>query len=111
MPVATPAGLVAAKSHAAGYPRQRRRATKHGGDLYDLFRLVEVFDAAGHIRAALAEAPGGVGLIVAEVVRTEILLNPGRAMREMSPAAPTALDVDRIVDVMEPFVADLSGRR
>jgi hypothetical protein len=57
VPVATPAGLIAAKCHAAGYPRAARRATKHGGDLYDIFRLIEVFDTRGGLRTELAEAP------------------------------------------------------
>ncbi|MHB1447442.1 MAG: hypothetical protein ACYCTI_09595 [Acidimicrobiales bacterium] len=103
--VATPAGLVATKSHAAGYPRPARRATKHGGDLYDLFRLIEVFDTRGELRADLAGAPGGLGALVAQVVRREILDNPARAWRQMAPAASTALDVGRIVDVLEPFLA------
>ena len=51
LPVATPAGLVAAKSHAVGYPRAVRRATKHGGDLFDVFRLIEVFDTDGSLGA------------------------------------------------------------
>jgi hypothetical protein len=107
LPVATPAGLVAAKSYAAGYPRAARRATKHGGDLYDLFRLIEVFDRRGELRSELAAAPGDLGQLVARVVRTEILANPVRALRQMAPAASTALDVDRIVDVLEPFLAPL----
>lgn len=59
--VATAAGLVAAKSHAAGYPRAARRATKHGGDLYDIFRLIEVFDARSELRASIAAAPAAQG--------------------------------------------------
>lgn len=34
--VATTAGLIATKSHAIGYPTNRRRATKHASDLLDL---------------------------------------------------------------------------
>lgn len=109
LPVATPAGLVAAKSHAAGYPRTSRRASKHGGDLYDVFRLVEVFDGAGQLRDEIAAAPGGIARLVAEVVASEILASPVRAMRQM--AAATAggppPDPDRITDVLEPFVEEL----
>jgi hypothetical protein len=107
VPVATPAGLVAAKSHAAGYPRAARRSTKHGGDLYDIFRLIEVFDRRSGLRTQLAEAPGRLGQLIASVVQTEILTNPTRAMRQMTYASSTALSVDRIVDVIEPFVAAL----
>jgi hypothetical protein len=105
--VATPAGLVAAKSHAAGYPRAARRATKHGGDLYDIFRLVEVFDTQGGLRAQLADAPYGLGRLVAQVAVVEFLTSPARAMRYMTPSTTTALDADRIHDVMEPFVVAL----
>ncbi len=79
VPVATPAGLVAAKSHAVGYPRAIRRATKHGGDLYDVFRLLEVFDADGSIADEIADAPHGLGPLIAAVLRQEILTNPARA--------------------------------
>ena len=105
--VATAAGLVATKSHAAGYPRAARRANKHGGDLYDLFRLIEAFDRRGELRSDLAAAPGGLGKLVAQVVEAEILANPARALRQMSPVAATVLEVGRIGDVAEPFVAAL----
>ena len=49
--VATTAGLVAAKSHAVGYPRSGRRATKHGSDLLDLVRLVDLYN--GGLMSAL----------------------------------------------------------
>jgi hypothetical protein len=107
VPVAAPAGLVAGKSHAAGYPRAPRRETKHGGDLYDIFRLVEVFDARGELRSEFSAAPGKVGRLVAHVVEAEILAEPARAMRRMAPAASTPLNVQRIVDALEPFVAAL----
>jgi hypothetical protein len=105
--VATPAGLIATKSHAAGYPSVARRANKHGGDLYDLFRLIEAFDARGQLRAKLASAPVGLGQLVARVIDSEILGNRGRALRQMSAVASTPLDMDRIGDVAEPFVAAL----
>ena len=94
--VATPAGLIAAKCHAAGHPRAARRATKHGGDLYDIFRLVEVFDAQGELRAQLARAPYGLGRLVAQVAVVEFLTSPARAVRQMIPSTTTALDADRI---------------
>ena len=103
--VATPAGLIATKSHAVGYPRAARRATRHGSDLYDLFRLVEVFDTAGELRAEIADAPFTLGSLIAAVMRAEILANPARAMRQMTAAASTVLDIDRILDVIEPFIA------
>ena len=89
VPVATPAGLVAAKSHAVGYPRAIRRATKHGGDLYDVFRLLEVFDADGSVGREIAGAPHGLGALIANVLTVEILKNPARAMHQMSIASLT----------------------
>jgi hypothetical protein len=106
VPVATAAGLVAAKSHALGYGRPQRRATKRGGDLYDVFRLLEVFDARGDVAAALAGAPCELGRIIAAVVRVEVLTSPTRVVRAMTDAGGT-VDVDRLLDVFEPFVEAL----
>ena len=104
---ATPGGLVAAKSHAAGYPSSARRAAKHGGDLYDLYRLIEAFDSQGELRTQLNSAPGGLGRLIAAVVQTEILANPARAMRQMAAVSATELTTAQIIDVTEPFLAGL----
>ncbi len=109
LPVATPAGLVAAKSHAVGFPRSIRRSTKHGGDLYDVFRLLEVFDADGSMRAELANAPNGLGPMIATVLTNEILANPARAMHQMSLASLDILTVGQVTDTIEPFVTALAG--
>jgi hypothetical protein len=109
VPVATPAGLVAAKSHAVGHPRAIRRATKHAGDLYDVFRLLEVFDADGSIGDAIAGAPHGLGALVAAVLQQEILANPARAAHQMSIASVDLLDADRVADAVEPFVRAISA--
>lgn len=106
VPVATAAGLVAAKSHAAGYGRPERRATKHGGDLFDLFRLVEVFDAAGAIGDALVAAPCGLAALVAGVVQREVLDEPARAMRAIGVRGVTA---ERLGDVFEPLFHRLAA--
>jgi hypothetical protein len=103
VPVATAAGLVAAKSHALGYGRPQRRATKRGGDLYDVFRLLEVFDAQGAVAAALTGAPCELGRIVAAVVQAEVLASPARTTRSMLDAGG-AVTVERLLDVFEPFV-------
>ena len=108
VPVASPAGLIAAKSHAAGYPRAERRAVKHGGDLYDIYRLIEAFDPQGQVRAALASAPAGLGPLVARVVQRELLDNPAAAMRAMATSAATPLRLEHLVDVVEPFIAGLA---
>jgi hypothetical protein len=107
--VATPAGLVAAKSHAVGHPRAIRRATKHAGDLYDVFRLLEVFDTDGSIGEAIAAAPHDLGALVATVLTTEILANPARAAHQMSINSLDLLSTDQVVETVEPFVATLSS--
>ena len=104
VPVATPAGLVAAKSHAVGHPRAIRRATKHGGDLYDVFRLLEVFDADGSIADEIASAPHGLGELVAKVLQDEILSNPARAAHQMSINSLDHLSTDQVSETVEPFV-------
>jgi hypothetical protein len=109
IPVATPAGLVAAKCHAVGFARAVRRATKHGGDLYDVFRLIEVFDADGSLGTELAAAPNGLGPMISAVLTQEILTNPARAMHQMSIASLDLLAVDQVTDAVGPFVAALAG--
>jgi hypothetical protein len=109
IPVATPAGLVAAKSHAVGHPRAIRRATKHAGDLYDVFRMLEVFDADGPISDAIAHAPHDLGPLVAQVLQREILVNPAKAAHQMSIASQDLLDADRVTDAIEPFVETLTA--
>ncbi|MGZ4689330.1 MAG: nucleotidyl transferase AbiEii/AbiGii toxin family protein [Acidimicrobiia bacterium] len=109
LPVATPAGLVAAKSHAVGHPRAVRRATKHGGDLYDVFRLMEVFDADGSLGREVAGAPHALGAMIATVLTDEILANPARAMHQMSIASLSGLTVDQVTDAVEPFVTAISS--
>lgn len=106
--VATPAGLVAAKSNAVGYPSARRRATKHGADLYDLFRLVEVFDRTGELAGAVAHAPGGIAHIIADVVRREVLADPVRARNQMALVTDRPLDVEDIIAVFDAFVEGLA---
>ena len=109
LPVATPAGLIAAKSHAVGHPKAKRRATKHGGDLYDVFRLIEVFDTDGSLGHAVAGAPHDLGPMIATVLSAEILANPGRAMHQMSIASLTTLSVDQVRETVGPFVAAITG--
>ena len=108
VPVATPAGLVSAKSHAVGYPRSTRRATKHGGDLFDVYRLVEIFDRQGQLRDALTAAPFGLGGLVAEVIDREILSNPARAANQMASSSTSGPPrTEQVVDILEPFAAEL----
>lgn len=109
VPVATAAGLVAAKSHAVGHPRAIRRATKHGGDLYDVFRLLEVFDTDGSIGREVAGAPHDLGALIAPVLTDEILKNPARATHQMSIAAVDMLSVEQVTETVEPFVTAITA--
>jgi hypothetical protein len=111
LPVGSPGALVAAKAHAAGYGRAERRANKHGGDLFDIYRLLEVFDAQGALRADLRSAPADTGRLVARVIEVEMLTNPARTLRQMLPSSAQPLDGDHITDVLEPTaIADEEGR-
>ncbi len=105
--VATPAGLVATKSHAIGYPTSRRRATKAASDLLDLFRLVDLYNREGELSDELRGAPGGIGRIIADVARDEVLANPAAAANKMASASPTPIDVDDVVTIIESFVDEL----
>jgi hypothetical protein len=105
--VATPAGLVATKSHAIGYPTPLRRATKSASDLLDFFRLVDLYDRQGALGDELRAAPDGIGRIVADVARREILENPTAAANKMASASPTPIDVDDVSVVTEVFVDEL----
>ena len=105
--VATPAGLVAAKSHAAGYPRSGRRATKHGSDLLDLFRLVDLYNIEGSLTQELRSGPTELARIIADVAQREILINPAAAVNKMASASPTPIDTNRVTDALEVFIEEL----
>ena len=105
--VATPAGLVATKSHAIGYPTPLRRATKLASDLLDFFRLVDLYDRQGALADEIRAAPGGIARIVADVARREILANPTAAANKMASASPTPIDVDDVASATEAFVDEL----
>lgn len=105
--VATPAGLVATKSHAVGYPTSRRRAAKSASDLLDLFRLVEFYDRKSELSDELREAPGGIGRIIADIARDQILTNPASAANRMASASPTPIQVNDVIAVVETFVDEL----
>ena len=105
--IATVAGLVTAKSHAVGHPNARRRATKHGSDLLDLYRLVDLHDADGSLAEDIRGGPAHLNRIVADVVDREICTNPARAATSMSPASPTPIDAVQVSDTMESFVDGL----
>ena len=109
--VATPAGLIAAKCHALGYPTTTRRATKHGGDLWDVFRLIEVFDRQGSIRDELSEAPGQLGRLIADVIEREMLTRPQQAAHQMGLASlGEAPSIEQLADVLQPFLEELRAR-
>lgn len=105
--VATPAGLVATKSHAVGYPSSRRRATKAASDLLDLFRLVDLYNSEGQLSTELRRAPGGIGRIIADVAQDQILTNPAAATNKMASASPAPIEVGDVDAVIEAFVDEL----
>jgi hypothetical protein len=105
--VATPAGLVAAKCHAVGYPSSVRRMTKHGSDLLDVFRLVDLYGDGDTLAAALRAGPADLARIIADVCAREILANPVRAAHTIALAALTPIDADEVTDLFREFVDDL----
>lgn len=105
--VATPAGLVATKSHAVGYPTSRRRSTKAPADLLDLFRLIDLYNRNGHLSDDLRGAPGRIGAIFAAVADDQILTNPAFATNKMASASPAPIRVDDVVTVIAGFVDEL----
>ncbi len=107
--VATPAGLVATKSHAVGFPNSRRRATKLPSDLLDLYRLVDAYDTDRELAAELRAGSGALARIIADVADRAILDNPARAVRQMAMTSPTPIETDRVRDVMQTFVDRLRG--
>lgn len=105
--VATPAGLVAAKAHAVGYPSTTRRATKHGGDLLDLFRLIDLYNPQGELSQKIRFSTNELARIIADVIKDEILTNPVAATNMTTTASPTPLDPELVADVCETFIDKL----
>ncbi len=104
--VATPAGLVAAKSHAVGFARSQRRSTKHGSDLFDVYRLVDVH-GPDEIAAALHTAPGRIAPVIASVIRATFLTRPGKAAALMTPVNTPLIDAEHVASLMDTFVRSL----
>lgn len=107
--IATPAALVAAKAHAAGFARSQRRPTKNGSDLLDVFRLVQLHSDGGRRAAALHTTPGGLAPVIADVIRSTFLANPTRAVVLMGTLA-SPIEADELEDVMTAFVDELDAK-
>ncbi|MBK5288945.1 MAG: nucleotidyl transferase AbiEii/AbiGii toxin family protein [Acidimicrobiia bacterium] len=107
IPVATPAGVLAAKCHAIGYPTSMRRATKHSADLLDMFRIVDLYDRDGSLAVEIAGGPPDLAGLIATVADAEILANPALAAHAMALASLAPIAADAVVDAIEPFVAGL----
>lgn len=105
--VATPAALLATKCHAVGYARSQRRATKHGADMLDVYRLVETHNPDGELAAQVHEAPGHLAPVIAHVIRTEILANPAKAAIAMTSTSPTPIDAADLTTTLTDFTEDL----
>lgn len=107
--LATPAALIAAKSHAVGFARSQRRATKHASDLLDVYRLVDRYHPPGQLVADLDRSPGGIAHVIAAVMRAEYLTNPVRAANTMSESQGTRISADDVAQTMEAFIEDLEA--
>ncbi len=104
--VATPAALVAAKSHAVGFARSQRRSTKHGSDLFDVYRLIDTH-GPDEIAATLHTAPGQLAPVIAGVIRATFLTRPGKVAALMTPVNTPLIDADYVVALMDAFVRAL----
>lgn len=105
--VATPAALLATKCHAAGYARTQRRSTKHGGDMLDVYRLVDAHNRDGELAAQIHDAPGHLAPVIAHVIGTEILANPAKAAGTMASTSPTPIEPDDLTTTLGAFIEDL----
>lgn len=105
--VATPAALLATKCHAVGYARSQRRATKHGADMLDVYRLVETHNPDGGLATQVHDAPGHLAPVIAHVIRTEILANPAKAAMAMASTSPVPVDTEDLAATLESFIEDL----
>ena len=104
------AALIAAKSHAVGFARSQRRATKHASDLLDVYRLVDRYHPPGQLVTDLQHAPGRLTGVIAAIVRAEYLANPVKAATAMSESQGTRISADDLAQTMEAFVEDLEDR-
>ena len=109
--LATPAALIAAKSHAVGFARSQRRATKHASDLLDVYRLVDRYHPPGQLVPELQRAPGEIATVIAAIARAEYLANPVKAAASMASTQGTAISPDDVVQTMDAFVEDLEDPR
>ncbi|HEY1738172.1 MAG TPA: hypothetical protein VGI86_05650, partial [Acidimicrobiia bacterium] len=90
-----------------GYARSKRRAQKHGSDLLDFYRLVELYDRDGELAAALRAAPYGIGALVADVADQWIMRNPTAAANQMRAAANAFIDGEDVEYLVGAFVEAL----
>lgn len=105
--VADPAGLVAMKLHAALWRRDRER--KLPGDLYDLYRLLDVFDTAGELSSVIGSRPNlnRLCLAAAETVFVERLTANAGVMSRSDDSVIASITRDDLADVGGPFVERL----
>lgn len=101
MSVATPAGLVATKSHALRFATPARRSTKRTSDLYDLYRLL--IDYLDEILEDLASAPWQLGVQVTEALKHDLHVAQDTALMRQVRGGPT-LAPDDFSDVITEFL-------
>lgn len=107
--VAEPAGLVAMKLHAAEWRRDRER--KVAGDLFDLYRLLRVFDREGEVAATIRRHPGlnRLCLASAEAVFIERLTTHAGLLSRSDDAVIASVTRDDLAGVGDALVERLRG--
>ncbi len=95
-----------ANPRRALFARTQRRSTKHGSDLFDVYRLVDVH-GPDEIATALTSAPGQISRVIADVVRATFLTRPGKAAVLMTPVNTPLINADDVASLMNRFVRKL----
>lgn len=110
--VATPAALVAMKLHAL-QDRRSGRPAKAASDTEDLVRLFNEHNTGGELSAEIADAPYGLGALVAESARRLLIDESTIRIRSLIVSgSPTAGEMDPLefADICSQFVDDLTER-
>ncbi len=104
--VPNPAARRREVNSAVGFARTQRRSTKHGSDLFDVYRLVDIH-GPDEIATALTSAPGQISRVIADVVRATFLTRPGKAAVLMTPVNTPLINADDVASLMNRFVRKL----
>ena len=107
--VATPAALVAMKSHALRYASAPRRTLKRASDLFDLYKLIES-SRVNDLAASLADTPWGLDRQVLTALTEDVAGHYESAAANLRSSGVTqiaATDPDDFIDVISQLLEAL----